>query len=163
MSELVILVVEDEPEVRGEIVRDLAAFTRRIRIDQASDVDDAEAALADARAAGDRVGLVVADHRLPGRTGVDLLAALHADPATRPIRTILITGQAGHHDTIRAINEAALDHYVSKPWDAEELVRVARDLLTRYVVETGIDPLPYLAELDSARLLERFGRGDLTD
>lgn len=163
MSELVILVVEDEPEVRDRIVRDLSVFTRRIRIDQADDVDDAEAALADARAAGDRVGLVVTDHRLPGRTGVDLLAALHADPSTRPIRTILITGQAGHQDTIRAINEAALDHYVTKPWDADELVAVARDLLTRFVVDTGLDPLPYLADLDSERLLERYGRGDLTD
>lgn len=163
MSELVILVVEDEPDVRAQIVRDLSSFIQRIRIDQAEDVDDAEAALADALAAGDRVGLVVADHRLPGRTGVDLLAALHADPSTRSIRTILITGQAGHQDTIRAINEAALDHYVAKPWDAVELVDVARDLLTGFVVESGIDPLPFLAELDSARLLERYGRGDLAD
>lgn len=163
MSELVILVVEDEPEVRAAVVRDLATFTRRIRIDEADDVDDAEAAIAEAVSAGDHLGLVVADHRLPGRTGVDLLVSLHHDPATSAVRTVLLTGQAGHQDTIRAINEAGLNWYFAKPWDPEELVKVAKDLLTDYVIDTGLDPLAYVPELDSARLLDAYSRQGRAD
>ncbi len=163
MSELVILVVEDEPEVRAAIVRDLAALTPGIRIDEAESVDDAEAAMSEAVAVGDRVGLVVADHRLPGRTGVDLLVSINASAETRPIRTVLLTGQAGHQDTIRAINEAGLDHYVAKPWDPDELVAIVRSLLTDFVIELGLDPLVHVKVLDGPRLLEAFshqGRAD---
>lgn len=158
MSELVVLVVEDEAEVRAQVVRDLVPLAAGVRVDEASDVDDAFAALAEASSAGDVVGLVVADHRLPGRTGVDLLVSLNDDPATRPIRTVLLTGQAGHQDTIRAINQGGLDHYFAKPWDPEELVSVARTLLTDFVIDSDLDPLDFVPVLDGPRLLEAYAR-----
>lgn len=163
MSELVILVVEDEPDVRAGIVRDLSVFRHGIRVDEAESVDDALAAIAEARSAGDHLGLVVADHRLPGRTGVDLLVALAADPASGSVRRVLLTGQAGHQDTIRAINEAGLDHYFSKPWDRDELVSVARTLLTDHVLAEGLDPLAYVRDLDGERLLEAYAEQGRTD
>ncbi len=157
MSDLVVLVVEDEPEVRAAIVRDLKTFAGTIRVDESEDVADAVAALEEAEAAGDRVGLIVADHRLPGgESGVDLLVAINDDPARHSIRTMLVTGQAGHQDTIRAINEAGLDHYFAKPWDPDDLAAVAKDLLTSFVIESDLDPLRYARELDGPRLMAAF-------
>lgn len=156
MDELVVLVVEDEPEVRAAVVRDLAPLGAVVRIDEADDVDDALAALADADADGDDVGLVVADHRLPGRTGVDLLVEVHDDPRWSTARTVLLTGQAGHADTIRAINEAGLDHYFTKPWDPVDLRSVAVALLTDYVIDAGLDPLRFVSTLDAERLLDSY-------
>ncbi len=46
MNELVIVVVEDESDVRAAIVRDLAPLAEGIRIDEADTVDDTEAAIA---------------------------------------------------------------------------------------------------------------------
>jgi two-component system, OmpR family, phosphate regulon response regulator PhoB len=158
MNELVILVVEDEPDVRNQVVRDLASFTRQVRIDEAESVDDAEAAIDEIVSAGDVLGLVVADHRLPGRTGVDLLVAVHARSTGPRVRTVLLTGQAGHQDTIRAINEARLDHYFPKPWDPDELVSVARNLLTDVVIESSLDSLRFVPELDGPRLLAAYAR-----
>ncbi len=159
MNELVILVVEDEPEVRAEVVRDLQGFAGTIRVEQADDVADARDAIDEVEQAGDRVGLIVADHRLPGgETGVDLLVSLKQGAGTGTIRTILLTGQAGHQDTIRAINDADLDHYFSKPWDPSELVAVAAGLLTDYVIGAGIDPLRYVRELDGSRLMAAFAQ-----
>lgn len=158
MSELVIVVVEDEPEVRAAIVRDLETLASDIRIDEADTADDARVAIDEAIEAGDHVGLVLADHRLPGESGVDLLVALHADPELRAIRSVLITGQAGHQDTIRAINEAGLDWYFSKPWDPDELVSVVVQQLTSFVVESGLDPLRFVSVLDGPRLLEQYAR-----
>ena len=158
MSELVIVVVEDEPEVRAAIVRDLESLASDLRIDEADTADDARTAIAEAGDAGDHVGLLLADHRLPGESGVDLLVALTAAPELRSIRSVLITGQAGHQDTIRAINEAGLDWYFSKPWDPDELVSVVVQQLTTYVIEAGLDPLRYVQILDGPRLLEEYAR-----
>jgi two-component system chemotaxis response regulator CheY len=158
MSELVILVVEDEPEVRAAIVRDLAPLTSHIRIDEAESVDDALAALDEARELGDAVGLILADHRLPGRSGVDLLVSLHHDEATAAIRKVLITGQASHGDTIRAVNDAALDHYIAKPWAPEDLLATTIEQLTTYVIASGIDPLRYASVLDGPRLFEAYSK-----
>jgi len=158
VDELLILVVEDEPEVRAEVVRDLS-FAGMIRVEQADDVADARVAIDEVDRAGDHVGLIVADHRLPGgESGVDLLVSLKEDSDTHSIRTILLTGQAGHQDTIRAINDADLDHYFSKPWDPNELVAVAVRLLTDFVIDVGIDPLRYVRELDGPRLMEAFAK-----
>ncbi len=163
MNELVILVVEDEPEVRAEVVRDLS-FAGMIRVEQADDVADARDAIDEVNRAGDHVGLIVADHRLPGgESGVDLLVSLEDNATTRSIRTILLTGQAGHQDTIRAINDADLDHYFSKPWDPNELAAVAVRLLTDYVIDVGIDPLQYVRELDGPRLMEAFSKRGRAD
>lgn len=156
MGELVILVIEDEPEVRDAAVRDLRRHFESIRVDEAEDADDALAALHEATGAGDRVGLIIADHRLPGRSGVDVLVELHDAPATRAIRTVLLTGQASHADTIRAINDAALDHYVAKPWDPDELIAVAVHQLTEFVIAEGLDPLRYMRELDAPRLAQAY-------
>ena len=158
MAELVMLVVEDEPEVRAAIVRDLSPLAPTIRIEQADDVADARAAMSEADDAGEHVALIFADHRLPGgESGVDLLVELNAAPSTHRVRTVLITGQAGHQDTIRAINEAGLDWYFSKPWDPDELLAVAKEQLTTFVIEAGLDPLPYVRDLDGPRLLAAFG------
>ena len=156
MSDLVILIVEDEPEVRSALARDLETAFSTIRVDQSSDADDALAALHEAEEVGDRVGLIFADHRLPGRSGVDLLVDLHEAPATRPIRKVLVTGQADQQDTIRAVNEAGLDHYSAKPWEPERLVAVATEQLTDFVIEAGLDPLAHMRDLDGARLVEAY-------
>ncbi len=158
MADLVVLVIEDEPEVRAAVLRDLAVLGDAIRVDEAESADDADDAIEDVLAADDHLGVIVADHRLPGRSGVDFLVALHDDPRFAHTRKVLLTGQAGHDDTIRAINAADLDHYLAKPWDADELRRVVRDLLTDHVIDAGLDPLPWLRDLDDARLLEAWAR-----
>lgn len=155
MSRLVILCIEDEDEVRDAVLRDLEVFEPAFLVEMAEDADDARYAVTEVAEAGDVVALVIADHRLPGMQGTDFLIELHNEPATAPARKVLLTGQAGHEDTIRAINEAGLDHYISKPWTEEELHSVVREQLTEYVLENVADVLPYVAVLDGPRLLER--------
>ena len=154
MSDVFILVVEDEPEVRDAIARDLEVFTPVFRIEVAEDAEDARAVMAECEARGDQVALVLADHLLPGERGTDFLIALQQDPATQSVRKVLITGQAGHQDTIRAINEADLNHYIAKPWDVEDMRLVVRDVLTTWVIDQEPDVLPYVAVLDGPRLME---------
>jgi DNA-binding response OmpR family regulator len=158
---LAVLVLEDEPEVREALVRDLRSVAEHVRVEGADDVEDARQVLAELRDDGDVLALVLADHRLPGTSGVDFLVELESEEATAPVRKVLVTGQAGLEDTIRAVNEAGLDHYVAKPWRADELVALVREQLTKFVLATGLDPLPHLRVLDAARVLPLLrDRGD---
>jgi response regulator RpfG family c-di-GMP phosphodiesterase len=158
---LAVLVLEDEPEVRDALLRDLRAFAEVVRLEGADDVADARAVLDEVRDDGDRLALVLADHRLPGESGVDFLVELRGDPETAEVRKVLVTGQAGQQDTIRAVNEADLDHYVAKPWQADALMALVREQLTEYVLASGLDPLPHLRALDAGRVLPMLrDRGD---
>lgn len=158
MSSLVILVVEDEPGVRDAVVRDLESFEPLFRIEPAEDATDARAAMEECFADGGRVALIVADHLLPGQHGTDFLIEVNGTDDGRSIKKVLLTGQAGHEDTIRAINEAGLDHYVSKPWSGADLIAVVSKQLTDYVLEEVDDLLPFVSVLDAPRLLEAIAQ-----
>lgn len=151
---LVILVVEDEPEVRDAVVGDLTPFSGVVRVEPAEDVDDAWEVVSEVEADGDVVALILADHRLPGRSGVDMLVEMTDDERTGAARKVLVTGQADQADTIRAVNEAGLDHYIAKPWDPADLQATVRTQLTDFVLDAGISPLPHLRALDGVRAME---------
>lgn len=151
---LTILVLEDETPVREAVLRDLAEFADTVRIEPAEDVEDAWAVVDEVDADGDVLALVLADHRMPGETGVDFLVGMQQDERTVGAKTVLVTGQANQQDTIRALNQAGLDHYLSKPWQPEELQQVVRQMLTDFVLEMGLDPLPYLPALEATRVMD---------
>jgi two-component system phosphate regulon response regulator PhoB len=154
MNSLVILCVEDETEVRNALVRDLGPFAAVFRIEEAEDAADARDAVSQCLDSGAQLALVLCDHLLPGETGVSFLVALNTDLKTRSARKVLVTGQAGLEDTVKAVNEAGLDHYIAKPWSREDLHEVVREQLTHYVIEHVDDLLPFVSTLDGARLLE---------
>ncbi len=160
---LAILILEDESEVRAALERDLMDFSPYLRIEPAEDVADAWDAIAEIADDGDQLALALCDHRLPGTTGVEFMVQMASEDATADARKVLVTGQADLEDTVRAVNDANLDHFISKPWTKEELQDVVRDQLTDYVVETGTNPLPLMPVLDQARALDAlrdFGRAD---
>ena len=158
MNRIALIVVEDEPEVREVLVRELEPFEPHFRVEAADSADDAREIFRACARDGDRVGLVLCDHLLPGTKGVDFLVELDRDPATAPVRKVLVTGQAGLEDTVRAVNEARLDHYIAKPWASGELQAVVKKQLTEYVLLNVEDVLPYVSVLDGARLMERAGK-----
>ena len=102
-------------------------------------------------------------YRLPGTTGVDFLVEMAQEEETVDTRKVLVTGQADLADTVRAVNDADLDHYIAKPWDRDELLEIVTEQLTDYVEISGINPIPHMAVLDQARALEMIrsrGRAD---
>ena len=153
MNGLVILCVEDEVEVRNAIVRDIEPFAQICRIEEAEDAADARDAVSQCLDAGEQLALVLCDHMLPGESGVDFMITLNDDARTRDARKVLVTGQAGLEDTIKAVNRADLDHYIAKPWSREDLHEIVKKQLTNYVIEHVEDVLPFVALLDGARLL----------
>ncbi|MCQ4616849.1 response regulator [Corynebacterium sp. CCUG 18816] len=150
---LTILILEDEAEVRAALERDLLPFADTVRLEVASNADEAWEVIDELSDDGDLLALALCDHRMPGTTGVEFLVQMMQDPRTAATRKVLVTGQAQLKDTVHAVNEANLDYYIAKPWDVEELHQVVRNMLTDYVEALDIDPLPYFDVLDQQRAL----------
>lgn len=72
--------------------------------------------------------LVITDLMMPEMDGMELLQALHTDAKTRHIPVIMLTAKAEKENRIQGIAEGA-DHYLSKPFDSEELITRVRSLI----------------------------------
>lgn len=161
---LAVLILEDEPEVRQAIERDLLELVPTVRLEPAEDVEDAREAIADIQRSGDVLALALCDHRMPGTTGVEFMVEMAGDKKTADTRKVLLTGQADLQDTVRAVNEAKLHRYIAKPWDKEQLLDVVREQLTDFVEVRKMNPFPFMEVLDQDRAFDIASRNlDFTD
>lgn len=159
MENIVIIIIEDQREVLEAIAKDLAFFEDAFLIEETDSADEAEELMETLDAEGQQIALVVSDHIMPGRSGVDFLIELNDDSRFKATRKILLTGLATHSDTINAINNAAIDRYIEKPWDQLQLVNYAKSLITEYILEKGIRYDSYMKYLDNEILLKKLHQG----
>lgn len=111
-----ILLVDDEPHVRDGLRTILARRRRAWRVLDAEGPDAAEAELARSR-----VDAVITDITMPRRDGLDLLASIRAEPRTRDIPVVVLTGLSSHDLKRRCLELGATD-FLNKPADPDELV-----------------------------------------
>ncbi len=154
MDRIYIVCLEDQREVLNAILEELEDFEEAFVLEGCESANEAEELLDEIVQDGDRLGLVISDHIMPGKTGVDFLIDLKKDERFKQTRKILLTGLATHGDTIKAINQASIDHYIEKPWTPEKLIAFTKELLTRFLLESGIDYQPYLKYLDKKVLFQ---------
>ena len=130
MSNPTILAVDDDPLVSSAITRDLAdEYGGDYRVISATSGGEAVDLLTRLRLRGDSVALILADQRMPGMTGIELLE--HARELTPDSKLLLLTAYADTDVAIKAINDIDLDYYLLKPWDPprDRLYPVVDDLL----------------------------------
>ena len=129
----VILAIDDQPEVLSAVQRDLRArYSDDYRILGTTDGQEAIATIDELALRGTPLALIVADQRMPGVTGVDVLrSSLDKFPAAKKT---LLTAYADTDAAIDAINEVGLDYYIMKPWDPPEdkLYPILDDLLVEW-------------------------------
>ncbi|MGL5858722.1 MAG: FAD-dependent oxidoreductase [Angustibacter sp.] len=115
----VLLTVDDDPGVSRAIARDLRRqYGDSYRVVRAESGPDALDALRELARRGERVAVLLADHRMPGMTGVEFLEqAMDLFPRAR---RVLLTAYADTDAAITAINAVDLDHYLLKPWSPPE-------------------------------------------
>src|SRR5260370_41349499 len=103
-----VLIVEDDPAQAGFLARALAGEGREVLI-----ASDAESGLAMARTG---VELLVADYKLPGMNGVELVKRLRAEKIIAPI--LVISAEATVAIAVDARKAGALD-FVQNPFDLD--------------------------------------------
>jgi two-component system cell cycle sensor histidine kinase/response regulator CckA len=114
----VILLIEDEPQVQAVTARILRAFGYSVIT-----AHDERTALAQAVQHGAAISLVVSDLVLPGVSGTDLVRRLR-QPCEHA-RVLYMSGYSSEH--VGPLVAGA--KFLRKPFTAEELVTVVRDLL----------------------------------
>jgi thioredoxin reductase (NADPH) len=135
----VLLSVDDDPSVSRTIARDLRRrYNADYRVVRAESGSEALEALRQLTVRGEPTALLLADHRMPGMTGVDFLE--HAMDLAPAAKRVLLTAYADTDAAIRAINDVDLDRYLLKPWDPPEelLYPVLDDLLDSW--RQGVRP-----------------------
>ena len=131
MDKPVILTIDDDPQVLRAVERDLRGhFGSDYRVVAADGGASALEAARRLKLRGTPVALFLADQRMPGMTGIELLEAVadvHPDA-----KRVLLTAYADTEVAIAAINTIRLDHYLMKPWDPpeERLFPVLEDMLS---------------------------------
>ncbi len=137
MNKPVLLVVDDDPQVLAAVRRDLRSrYRENYTVVSAGSGAEALETANQLKSRGDALAMVISDQRMPGMLGGEVLAR------TRDVyplaRRVLLTAYSDIEAAIRAINEAHLDHYLSKPWDPpeERLFPVVDDLLDAWQAES---------------------------
>ena len=128
-----ILAVDDEPTVLAAVARDLRrGFGEHYRVLRANSGAEALELLGEMRRRGENLAMIVADQRMPGMEGTELL--VKARQIYPEAKRVLLTAYADTQAAIAAINEVSLDYYLLKPWDPpeEQLFPVVEDLLTTW-------------------------------
>jgi two-component system chemotaxis response regulator CheY len=158
MDKLHIIYVDDQREVLATLERDLAVFDSYCFLEECESAEEALKLINEIDAKGDSIAIIISDHVMPEKNGVELLTEIHHDDRFKKTKKVLLTGQATHQDTILAINNAGIKHYFEKPWNAKELVDEIKKLLTEYIMESGIDYSAYSNVLDTNTLYKYLHR-----
>jgi two-component system response regulator HupR/HoxA len=120
-----ILVVDDEVSNLNALRR---ALRREYNVFTATNGQDALAIMDQ-----NDMALVMADHRMPGMTGIELLEkAWRKYPDT--IR-IILTSYTDEKLLMDAINMVHAHGYLTKPWEPEEITSIVGRWLDRYLKE----------------------------
>ncbi len=116
-----VLVVEDEPQVRGVTVRTLRQAGYRVLV-----ADGGTTALAASRAEPGPIHLVLSDVVMPGQSGPEVAAALALE--RRGLKVLFVSGHAEEAVARRGVLDPAAN-LLSKPFTPEDLLlRVRRAL-----------------------------------
>jgi thioredoxin reductase (NADPH) len=115
----ILLTVDDDPSVSRAVARDLRRrYAERYRIVRAESGPSALDTLKEFTVRGEQTALLLADHRMPGMTGVEFLEqAMDLVPTAK---RVLLTAYADTDAAIQAINLVDVDQYLLKPWEPPE-------------------------------------------
>ncbi|MGB5445158.1 MAG: response regulator [Psychromonas sp.] len=159
MDKINIICVDDEREVLESVSRDLEYFSDMFNIEECESAFECLELLEEFDAQQEYVALIISDHIMPEKSGVELLTEVAQDDRFLGTKKLLLTGLATQADTIRAINNAKLDNFLEKVWDPQELLQMVKELITEFIIEKGIDYEPYLEKLDAPTLYRMLNKG----
>jgi response regulator RpfG family c-di-GMP phosphodiesterase len=96
------------------------------------------------------VHVIITDQRMPNMTGVEFLEKI-IDDFPDPIR-ILLTGFTDMNAVVDAINKGKIFHYLTKPWNEEELDKTIERAYDIYMEKEKIKQMNEKLEISNSQL-----------
>ena len=118
-----VLVAEDSPLIRNAIRQELTRAGFEVTV-----AEDGEQALELARA--QRFDAVSSDVMMPKMDGYELVRALRQEPHYRQVPIVMVTSKDARLDAMKGL-DAGADAYLTKPAEADELIRTLDSLLRK--------------------------------
>jgi len=141
-SKITVLYVDDE---ENNLFSFKATFRIKYRVLTALSGDEALKILAE-----NQVHIIVTDQRMPEMTGVEFLVnVLKKFPD--PVR-ILLTGYADMEAVVDAVNKGKIFHYLSKPWNEEELDVTMQRAYEKYLAKARLKEMNEKLEVSNDQL-----------
>jgi signal transduction histidine kinase len=131
MNKGTIICVDDEKMVLTSLRDQLSQqIAKHYEVELAESAEEALEIIQELEENGIEIPLVITDQIMPGMKGDELLIELHKHrPKTLKI---LLTGQASAEQVGNAVNKANLYRYISKPWEATDLILTVKEALLSY-------------------------------
>lgn len=130
MSKSAIICVDDEFTVLESLEIELQkAFKNEYIYEFAESAGEALEVIEELVEDSVKIVVIVSDWLMPGMKGDELLILIHNK--FPEVNTILLTGQAEQEAVERAITEAKIHAYLSKPWNNKELIETIRSGLSK--------------------------------
>lgn len=122
MDELknIVAIIDDEPNIR-----ETACFILELEGYDVVTACNGEEALGLLRK--ERPKIVLLDVMMPKKNGYEVCAEVKADPELRDIFVVMLTAKGQKMDKQKAI-EVGADHYMTKPFDDEEILQILERL-----------------------------------
>jgi DNA-binding response OmpR family regulator len=119
-----VLIVDDEQHIRLLIEQALEELLDEgVELYTASDGDEALAAIE-----AQRPDLVFLDVMMPKRNGLEVCRAVRGDLGLAHAHIVLLTAKGQAHDRDEGL-AAGADRYLTKPFDPDELLAIAHEVL----------------------------------
>ena len=138
------LVIDDDPAIRAicaEVLR-----SQGYEVDEAATCEEARRLVADRRPQ-----VLLVDVQLPDGDGFALLESLAARRAADPFAAVFLSARGETADKVRGLKLGA-DDYLTKPFDAQELVARIDAVLRRREAALGASPM---TQLPGGRAIDR--------
>ena len=120
-----VLIVDDEQHIRLLIEQTLEELSDEgVELYTASDGEEALAAIE-----AQRPDLVFLDVMMPRRNGLEVARAVRGELALTDIHIVLLTAKGQSHDREEGL-AAGANQYLTKPFDPDELLAKAREVLS---------------------------------
>lgn len=117
-----ILLVDDEEDIRESLKALFETCLESVSVRTAAGGQEALDLLDK-----EPVDVVISDYKMPGMNGLDFLQ--RAAKKTPSVPRILVTAFPDLEIAIRAINEANIENFFTKPFEPEQVLNVVRQLL----------------------------------
>lgn len=141
-----ILLVDDEKDIRESLKALFETCLDGVDVRTAAGGSEALDVLG-----REQIDAIISDYKMPGMNGVEFLQRAARQSPSTP--RILVTAFPDLEIAIRAINEAGIENFFTKPFEPEQVLRVVRELLHERRVQQ-------MRERAFARSLELVGRSD---